>query len=294
MIDHRSMPKKFINSLGLVPAVLLGACSPNPPESAAPIIAPKVVEIPATSSAQANQGPPLTFPAPPALIPSGSKHVLKAQIFSARGISFTAVTFDRRDHHLVVADQTKGPGSEFGSAEAVAQGNLAAINGGFFTPQGEPLGLVRTQGKRRGGLNRSSFLGTGFFTGPEARLMSRTQFLRDDPGAREILQSGPRLVWNDETLTGLSDQNERPRSFLVWDGHDHFGLGYANSASLKGLSEALQNQPLPGFQIVYALNIDGGSSCDFWVSSAVNGGGLTRKSFFNKDVRNYLVLKTRK
>jgi hypothetical protein len=80
---------------------------------------------------------------------------------------------------------------------------------------------------------------------------------------------------------------------LIWDGAEHFGLAYANSASLKGLSEALLKQPIPGFTINYAVNLDGGTSCDFWVSGTVSGGGFTKSSFFRKKARNYLVVKAR-
>ncbi len=191
----------------------------------------------------------------------------------------------------MVDDQPGGPGSEYDRAEDAGRGNLAAINAGFFTPEGDPLGLVITKGRKRGALNTASFLGTGFFLGPTASLMSRSEFLRSPPNPTELLQSGPRLVWAGESLTGLSDKDQRPRSFLLWDGQDHFALGYANSAGLRSLSSTLQSQPIAGFKIAYALNLDGGRSCDFWVSSSVSGGGFSRTSFFNKDVRNFLVLK---
>lgn len=231
--------------------------------------------------------PPEVNPAEP------PRHSLKARNFSSRGIEFSVVSFDTRDHHLFVDDQPGGPGSEYDQADDPGRGHLATINGGFFTPEGDPLGLVVTKGRRRGGINRASYLGTGFFLGPQARLMSRTEFLQTSPKSSEVLQSGPRLLWSGETLTGLSNKDKRPRSFLLWDGGYHFALGYADSATLKALSSALKSQPLSGFKIAYALNLDGGRSSDLWVSGSVNGGGFTRRSFFNKDVRNYLVLKKR-
>ncbi|MDA7888378.1 phosphodiester glycosidase family protein, partial [Akkermansiaceae bacterium] len=217
-------------------------------------------------------------------------HPLKARTIKSGGTELTIVSFDRRNHRLVVADQSGGPGSDYDDANDAGRGHLAAINGGFFTPTGSPLGLVVTNGTRRGGINRASFLGTGFFLGPQAELMSRTEYLSSSPSRQEVLQSGPRLVWSGETLTGLSDREKRPRSFLLWNGKEHFALGYAESASLKGLSSLLQRQPISGFKIAYALNLDGGRSCDFWISSSVSGGGFTRSSFLKKDVRNYLVL----
>ncbi|MDB4295809.1 phosphodiester glycosidase family protein, partial [Akkermansiaceae bacterium] len=190
---------------------------------------------------------------------------------------------------LLVADQD-GLGSKWTSSQKAGAGSLAAINGGFFTPEGKPLGLVISNGKRTGGTNRASSLGSGFFIGGDERLISRESYLSTKPSARNLLQTGPRLVWSGKMMSGLQKGDNRPRSFLLWDGNEHFGIGYANSATLSSLASALSKQPISGFKIHHALNLDGGRSSDLWVSPSVNGGGLTRRSWLNKDVRNYLVL----
>ena len=268
-------------SVGLLSGLLfLTSCAkPTPVSRAVQIPGPSVPVVPAALE-----------PTKPK-VESIPLHSLRARTIERRGTELTFVSFDRRNYRLVVADQPSGPGSRYDDAKDAGDGHLASINGGFFTPAGSPLGLVVTDGNRRGGVNRASFLGTGFFLGPKAKLLSRTDYLASPPSHQEVLQSGPRLVWSGETPTGLSNKDERPRSFLLWDGKEHFALGYADSASLKGLSSLLQSQPISGFKIAYALNLDGGRSCDFWISSSVNGGGLTRSSFLKKDVRNYLVLK---
>jgi hypothetical protein len=268
-------------SVGLLSGLLfLTSCTkPTPSQRTAQIPEPSVPVVHAALEPTKPKAESIPF------------HSLRARTIERRGIKLTLVSFDRRNYRLVVADQSSGPGSRYDNAKDAGDGHLASINGGFFTPAGGPLGLVVTDGNHRGGVNRASFLGTGFFLGPKAKLLSRTDYLATSPSHQEVLQSGPRLVWSGETPTGLSNKDERPRSFLLWDGKEHFALGYANSASLKGLSSLLQSQPISGFKIAYALNLDGGRSCDFWVSSSVNGGGFTRSSFFKKDVRNYLVLK---
>jgi hypothetical protein len=268
-------------SVGLLSGLLfLTSCTkPTPSQRTAQIPEPSVPVVHAALEPTKPKAESIPF------------HSLRARTIERRGIKLTLVSFDRRNYRLVVADQSSGPGSRYDDAKDAGDGHLASINGGFFTPAGGPLGLVVTDGNHRGGVNRASFLGTGFFLGPKAKLLSRTDYLATSPSHEEVLQSGPRLVWSGDTPTGLSNKDERPRSFLLWDGKEHFALGYANSASLKGLSSLLQSQPISGFKIAYALNLDGGRSCDFWVSSSVNGGGFTRSSFFKKDVRNYLVLK---
>ncbi len=53
---------------------------------------------------------------------------------------------------------------------------------------------------------------------------------------------------------------------------------------------ALAGQPVPGLTIDAALNLDGGSSSDLWISSTVKGGPANERPFWSKSVRNYLVL----
>lgn len=276
---------KFLKIATLMTGLsILGCTNPPPPPPARPIapVAPVASEAPAEIPS-----PAPTAPEPPA--PVIPKHALKVRTSSYSGIDFTVVTFDRRDYRLKVVDQVGGPGSQFESARSAAQGGLAAINGGFFSPEGSPVGLVMTGGEARGYFNSSSFLGTGILDGEAVSLATRTTYKRSS----ELLQSGPRLVWKGEILTGLSSTSPRPRSFLIWDGSEHFGLAYADSASLQGLSQALQAQPIPDFEINFAVNLDGGTSCDLWVSDSVPGGGFSKNSFFRKKARNYLVLRER-
>ena len=273
----------------LLAGVLIGISCSGPPTRPTPVgvPAPPVMVPLLEDVGTVAKTPEVRVAADPR--PELPRHPLKVRKNSYNGIDLTAVTFDRRDYSLRVVDQKGGPGSQYDDAEEAAEGAPAAINGGFFGPDGEPVGLVITGGERRGYFNSSSYLGTGILDGEAVTLSTRKSKRRSS----ELLQSGPRLVWQGETLTGLSSNNPRPRSFLIWDGAEHFGLAYANSASLKGLSTALENQAIPGFPIRYALNLDGGTSCDLWVSGSVPGGGFSKSSFFRKKARNYLVLSHR-
>ncbi len=266
---------------------LLSSCSISTPRAQTPEPPPPVATpvspppAPATSAVAQKISPPTPAPSP--------RHPLKVRTASLHGTEFTAVTFDRRDYFLKVIDQEGGPGSQYSNAQAAGKGSLAAINGGFFNPDGSPLGLVISDGKSRGSFNSTSFLGTGIIDGKNLTLATRKSYQKSS----ELLQSGPRLVWNGETLTGLSASNQRPRSFVIWDGKNHFGIAYADTATLQGLSNNLKSQPLKGFNIQYAVNLDGGTSCDFWISGSIPGGGTTTSSFFTKDARNYLALRKR-
>ena len=272
---------------------LLGSCSVTTPRARPPI--PPLPTVP--------RADPLALPAravsmitpqdpPPSPILSAlpsQSHPLKVNSASLNGTTFTAVTFDRRNYFLKVIDQKEGPGTEFTGAEFAGQGSLAAINGGFFNPDGSPLGLVITDGQSRGAFNSHSFLGTGIIDGENTILSHRKSYQKSS----ELVQSGPRLVWDQERLIGLSKSKERPRSFVIWDGNNHFGIGYADRATLQGLANNLKAQPFEGFRIKYAINLDGGTSCDLWVSTQIPGGGFTKSSLFRKKARNYLALRKR-
>ena len=274
---------------------LLGSCSvtipnarlPGPPLPTVPRAKPVALSAPAPISTPSEIAP--KNPPPILKVLPSQRHPLKVRSSSLNGTTFTAVTFDGRDYFLKVIDQKEGPGTEFARAEFAGQGSLAAINGGFFNPDGSPLGLVITDGQSRGAFNASSFLGTGIIDGENTTLSDRKSYQESS----ELLQSGPRLVWDQERLTGLSKSKERPRSFVIWDGNNHFGIGHADRATLQGLANNLQAQPFEGFHIKYAINLDGGTSCDLWVSNQISGGGFTKSSLFRKKARNYLALRKR-
>jgi len=93
--------------------------------------------------------------------------------------------------------------------------------------------------------------------------------------------------------SSLLKEHPSASSLLIWDGEQHFGLVHADSATLQGLANNLRTIPLPNFKIKYALNLDGGTSCDLWVSNQITGGPINKRTFFTKKARNYLVLKKR-
>lgn len=296
------MDRSFAKLLsGIIVLITMEGCTSAVPSSApiTPVqqtsvpaaLQPASTEIKNTPNRLINGGFSLLkeSPNPKPQAPETPRQPLETQTKSSGGISFTIVSFDRRDYELRVADQAS-PGSKWNTAREAAGSELAAINAGFFTPGGKPLGLLVSNGSEKGVVNRASSLGSGFFIGGQAQLISRDSYLSNTPTEKEILQSGPRLLWNGGILPGLSDGEKRPRSFLMWDGKNHFAIVHADSVSLAGLARALKAQPFPNFKIHRALNLDGGRSSDLWVSSSVKGGALTRRSWINKPVRNYLVL----
>jgi hypothetical protein len=273
------------NLLLLTPAVL-ASCAPLGTGNA-----PQRTQLPAPPKKR-------TTPAPPPE-PSHSAAAPRFRKTTLSSIPIQFVSFDSRTHRLVLADQPGGPGSRWPDSRAAGQSlsGLAAVNGGFFTPEGSPLGLVVADGTRRGSWNRSSSLGSGcYLDAPPAwpKIARRENVSPSDPATRTLLQSGPMLVDAGRAVGGLRSDNRRPRSFLAWDGKRRWLLGITSSCSLADLAKALAGSSPAGWPVRSALNLDGGRSTELWASPAVSGGPAFERPFFNKPVRNFLVLKGRK
>lgn len=246
---------------------------------------------------------PLTFPKPstsettPTPLPPTPAKAPELSSRTIRGIEFEGVAFDARSHRLLVIDQPQGPGSAFNTARdaAAAHGALAALNAGFFTPEGKPLGLVITNGRRFGVWNSASSLGSGIFAESSSGQLSISR--RVSPSAfqdaRELMQAGPLLVENGGAIGGLDAGKSAVRSILLTDGGTRWWIGRTSLCSLSALGKALASGSPAPWPVHHALNLDGGRSTDFFVSTKIPGGPLERRGLLNRPVRNFLILKPR-
>lgn len=214
------------------------------------------------------------------------------------GIHFYLVEFDATHYELSVVDQLKGPGSEFHSSKQVGLNKkaLAVINAGFFTPEGKPLGVLAVAGKKRGVYNTSSLGGGIYYTTQQGANITRSSHWKNLAKSlpQYLLQAGPMLVDQSKSTVGLSTKKIKTRSFIASDGKNRFIIGYASPCTLNQLGAMLAKGNWCGFKIQTAMNLDGGRSSDLWVSPQVtNSGkhGTEVRGFFNKSVRNFLVLK---
>lgn len=290
-----SLAVRITVSAILAASFALAACNTPTPLPAKPAADHKIARKPMAQTAAPAVMPP-EKPAAATASTTPTAPVSAPRYFHTEigGIALEAVAFDSRSHRLIVADQPNGPGSQWPDARATgtAAGGLAAINGGFFTPEGAPLGLVIHHGKRTGSVNRASSLGTGAWVdeGGAPRLVRREAL---PAGASELLQAGPFLVESGRTLSGLSTQSSSARSFIAWDGGSRWIIGRTGPCSLAELGQALAKAQPAGWTIRHALNLDGGRSSELWVSSSVSGGPAFTRPFYNKPVRNHLVLTPR-
>ena len=83
-------------------------------------------------------------------------------------------------------------------ALAKKTGALAAINGGFFTPEYRPLGLMIMDGKEIHPLRKADW-GVFYVQDNQARIIHTTEF-QNNRNITQALQVGPRLVVNGREL----------------------------------------------------------------------------------------------
>jgi hypothetical protein len=212
------------------------------------------------------------------------------------GIRFEGVVFDCRNDRLVVVDQAAGPRTQFEDAEAAGQmrGGIAAVNAGFFTPEGTPLGMVVSEGKVAGKWNSASSLGSGVWCedgSGKSSLLRRERLGRKAAITQaQLIQAGPLLIENGTVVSGLDPSKSSARTVLLWDGGTRWWIGHSTSCSLATLGQALVRTSIAGWKVHMALNLDGGRSADLWISNRIPGGPIIRRPPWNRPVRNFLVL----
>ncbi|MGJ8633258.1 MAG: phosphodiester glycosidase family protein [Luteolibacter sp.] len=297
--------KHFLKRTQL-PALLallsLTACQPTPPPSQTsptPYQAPAQQNPSLVSPTPQSQPRPTTETKTPTTL-SQPTTPNKAPSLASRtiaGIRFDGVAFDSRTHHLRVIDQTGGPGSRYSSSQQLAgdTGALLAINAGFFTPEGKPLGLVISSGTTTGSWNSASSLGSGIFreNSGGALSISRRSSRSSVSSSRELLQAGPLLVENASLVSGLNSDKSAVRSIILTDGRSRFWIGKTSSCSLASLGKALASSSPAPWPVRQALNLDGGRSTDLYISGKIKGGSKNFRSFLNRPVRNFLILTPR-
>jgi len=256
------------------------SCAPTPPARS-------------TAAQPAPEKPPVAESPDPPVAPAGAPYFIRQEI---SGITFEGVAFDSRNHRLFVIDQPNGPASQFADATAAANSRrgLAAVNAGFFTPEGTPLGLVVSAGKISGSWNSASSLGSGVWceeTSGRSAIARREKLGRvAAASSRQLIQAGPLLVENGHPVSGLEATKTSARIVVLWDGGTRWWIGRGSPCTLAALSLALAGNSPTGWKIRHALNLDGGRSADLWVSGSVPGGPFLSRPPWNRPVRNFLVL----
>jgi exopolysaccharide biosynthesis protein len=177
------------------------------------------------------------------------------------------VRFDPGQRRLAVI---ASDGNAAPNAETIVRqtGALAAVNGGYFQSNFEPVGLLIADSQL-------------IHPAAKARLLTGTLYVRDNhpfiarsgtqtklAGITAAIQCGPLLIENRRAVSGLNDEKVAPRTFVLQFANGKWGFGVCRSVTLAQMAEILA---ATGFQpdtaVEKALNLDGGSSTQFYFAA---------------------------
>ncbi len=146
-----------------------------------------------------------------------------------------------------------------------AKSCLAGVNGGFFTPERRPLGLMIASGRRVNRFESSRLLSGVVYSDHRGIHIVRRAAFRDHPQIAALLQTGPYLVEHSQAIRGLEATKSRSRTFIATDWRRNWAIGTTSPITLAELAEILASaNPVTGWTVNRAINLDGGTSSGFF------------------------------
>ena len=224
----------------------------------------------------------------PLAAPEGLEFVRHTVMNGSKRVELHVVRFDSKRCTLAVMDNPEGA-LTLGSA-ALKRGALAAVNGGYFHPDGTPLGLVVWQGRELHPMERARLLSGLVVVRGGRVLLQRVAEFKPDPATSAALQAGPFLVDAGQPVKGLEGARLAARTVVFSDAAGESGLVACRNATLAETAEILSDPAVigsvgKGTRVVRALNLDGGTSSGLWVAG--------KPPFYHREikgVRNYLAV----
>lgn len=163
------------------------------------------------------------------------------------------------------------------SALAAQRRAVLAINGGFFTPTFQSLGLLVDRRRVLNPLRRADW-GVLYVKSGSAALVHTKQF-RKTMAVDFAIQAGPRLVVNGAPLK-LKEQWAHRTAIGIADPHHLVVVATRAAILTRTLAETFaKSEADGGFGCRFALNLDGGSSTQLYLNTAklrLNLRGLAR------------------
>jgi len=228
----------------------------------------------------------------PVSLGHGAWQVKKSVSGPSDEADLSLVFFDAARCSLRVCDQPDKGGARDLADTMRKRGAIAGCNGGYFTPEFQPLGLLVAQGKRVGAIQRSSLLG-GLLVVRNGKLsMPWRDEYKEQKDTAELIQAGPRLVVGGKSVAGLEAARHRARTFVVTDNAGHWAIGTCRNVSLRELSDMLSTPGLLAeLRVERAINLDGGSSTGLWWRDDRGGEHYEREY---STVRNFIAIVPKK
>ena len=162
----------------------------------------------------------------------------------------------------------------------------AGVNGGYFSSDFAPIGLLISGGRMIAPLQRARLI-TGVLSASArgVQILRVREFSRREK-ISDAIQCGPFLVDHYELVRGLDDSTAARRTFAATVTNDRALLGVCSEISLAELAAILTTTRLAGdLKIQRALNLDGGSSSAFWFARE-NGSAFSIRE--QKPVRDFV------
>jgi uncharacterized protein YigE (DUF2233 family) len=186
------------------------------------------------------------------------KTVVENETSGERATLHLAV-FDGRITTLRMIDQPDAPRSELAEVMGRVKA-IAGVNGGYFDPEGAPVGLLVSDGRVLAPLRKAKLL-TGVLAASRLRVdVVRTSRFVMSTKVKSAVQCGPLLVEHSVPIAGLNDTRTARRTFAGVDGNGRTTLGVSSAVSLAQLGQILALTDVAGkMKITRALNLDGGS-----------------------------------
>ena len=159
---------------------------------------------------------------------------------------------------------------EYGSVSdaAGATDAVAGINGGYFQADGTPVGLLISDNRTIHKFETAKLSSGVFFVRDGKPGLVRSSRFARMKNVSQAIQCGPFLVEDGKPLNGLNNQRSAPRTFVFTASNSAWGFGICRSVTLAEMGQILSAPDLLGHApVVSALNLDGGSSTQFWARS---------------------------
>jgi exopolysaccharide biosynthesis protein len=180
-------------------------------------------------------------------------------------------------------------GWRYGSvaSAAAAEDAVAGVNGGYFQADGTPVGLLISDSRTIHKLGAAKILSGVFFVRDGKPGLVRSSRFARMKDVSQAIQCGPFLLEDGKAVNGLNNERSAPRTFVFTAGSSIWGFGICRSVTLAEMGQIMSVPDLLGrASVVSALNLDGGSSTQFWARS---GDDVTSSSTLAV-VANYLLL----
>jgi uncharacterized protein YigE (DUF2233 family) len=201
------------------------------------------------------------------------RYIVAEHSSSGERASLEVAIFSTKACRLRIIDQSSEPRAEL--EKAMSRGNfLAAVNGGYFDPEDQPIGLLVVDGTIVSPLQKARLLsGVLSASGKKIQISRVAEFsLAQKPDA--AVESGPMIVDLGKSVHGLESTKLARRTFAAIGADGKAALGFCSEVTLADLSQILATTLVSDFKIQRALNLDGGSSSAFWFKR-VNGSAFS-------------------